>query len=98
MSIIDKRFSKFASKFLSVHLVLLMDVVLSFMASALVALVAYLALKPSIAANTSFIITWAASSILASLLMVFESATPASISLEAMAESVYAQATTSGPK
>ena len=79
MSIIDKRFGKFASKFLSVHLVLLMDVVLSFMASALVALVAYLALKPSIAANTSFIITWAASSILASLLMFLATKTYAII-------------------
>ena len=69
MSIIDKRFSKFASKFLSVHLVLLMDVLLSFLASALVAFVAYLALKPSVSANTGFIITWAVSSILASLLM-----------------------------
>ena len=69
MSIIDKRFGKLASKFLSVQVVLMMDVLLSFLASALIAFVAYLVLKPDMAANNSFMVTWLAGSVVASALM-----------------------------
>lgn len=69
MSIIDKRFGKLASKFLSVHLVLVMDLVLSLLASALVAGVAYLLIKPDVPSNYPFLITWLISSVAASVLM-----------------------------
>ena len=69
MSIIDKRFGKLASNFLSVHLVLIMDVLLSLLASALVIGGSYLLIKPDVESNRLFLITWLVSSFVASLLM-----------------------------
>ena len=75
MSIIDKRFGKLASNFLSVHLVLVMDLILSVLASALVVGVAYLVIKPDIPSNTMFLVSWLVAAFLGSLLMFLASKT-----------------------
>ena len=75
MNVFNKRLGKLASNFLSVHLVLLMDVFLSVLASLLVGGVAYLVFKPGIPADPVFATTWAVSSAIASLLMFLASKT-----------------------
>ena len=65
----NKRLDKLASSFMSVHLVLLMDVVLSVLASFIVGIVAYLVLKPGMPADVTFAWTWILSSLAGSALM-----------------------------
>ena len=69
MNIFNKRLGKLASNFLSVHLVLLMDVILSVLASLLVGGVAYLVFRQGVPADPVFATTWLASAFVASVLM-----------------------------
>ena len=69
MSRFEKRFAKLAANYLDVRLVLVMDVVLSVLASMLVLLLTYLLLPQFLTGNRMFSLIWIISSLAGSLVM-----------------------------